>query len=93
MQQRFPSGSSMDAIAYATAVEGFWELCDRVCDGLEAIAIVRDDGRSVVMMSLAEFSSLEETAFLLLSPKNAQRLLGAIAELEAGNIKERELLD
>jgi antitoxin YefM len=83
----------MDSIAYATAVEGFGELCDRVCDGLEAIAIVRDDGRSVVVMSLAEFSSLEETAFLLRSPKNGQRLLGAIAELEAGNIKERELLD
>jgi antitoxin YefM len=80
----------MDAIAYATAVEGFGELCDRGCDGLEAIAIVRDDGRSVVM-SLAEFSSLEETAFLLRSPKNAQRLLGAIAALEAGNGKTRDL--
>ena len=36
------------------------------------------------MMSLDDYEALEETAFLLRSPKNARRLLEAIAELEAG---------
>jgi antitoxin YefM len=83
----------MDAISYTTAAENLAETMDRVCDDHETIIVTRDDRRSIVMMSLADYNSLEETAFLLRSPKNAQRLLASIAELEAGNGKERELLD
>jgi antitoxin YefM len=46
-----------------------------------------------VMMSLEDYQSLEETAYLLSSPKNAQRLLNAIAALETGGGTERELLE
>jgi antitoxin YefM len=83
----------MDAISYNTAAENLAETMDRVCDDHETIIVTRDEQRSIVMMSLADYNSLEETAFLLRSPKNAQRLLASIAELEAGNGKERELLD
>ncbi len=47
--------------------------------------------RSVVMISLEDFESIEETAYLLRSPKNAQRLLESIAELQSGRGVEREL--
>ena len=36
------------------------------------------------MISLEDYQALEETAYLLRSPKNARRLLEAVAELEAG---------
>jgi len=45
------------------------------------------------MMSLDDYEALEETAYLLRSPKNARRLLESIAELEAGRGKEREIAD
>jgi antitoxin YefM len=45
------------------------------------------------MMSLEEYESLEETAYLLKSPKNARRLLESIAELESGQGVEQELVD
>jgi antitoxin YefM len=43
------------------------------------------------MMSLSEFEQLEETAHLLRSPANAQRLLSAIASLEKGKGKTRKI--
>jgi antitoxin YefM len=81
----------MDAIAYTT--QNLTETFDRVCDDHEVIIITREAQQSVVVMSLADYNALEETAFLLRSPQNAQRLLGSIAELEAGLGTERELLD
>jgi antitoxin YefM len=45
------------------------------------------------MMSLEDFQALEETAYLLRSPKNATRLLESIAELQAGIGSERELAE
>jgi antitoxin YefM len=46
--------------------------------------ITRDGQGSVVMLSLEDFNSLEETAYRLRSPKNARRLLEATADLELG---------
>jgi antitoxin YefM len=43
------------------------------------------------MISLEDYQALEETAYLLRSPKNARRLLEAVAELESGGGMEREL--
>jgi antitoxin YefM len=45
------------------------------------------------MVSLADFESLRETAYLLRSPANARRLLDAMERLEAGEGQERGLLD
>ena len=45
------------------------------------------------MMSLDDHEALEETAYLLRSPKDAQRLLAAIAELEADGGTARELVE
>jgi antitoxin YefM len=83
----------MDAITYTNAVQNLSEMMDRVCDDHAAVIITREAQEPVVMMSLADYKSMEETAFLLRSPKNAQRLLTAIAELEAGKGTEQELLD
>ena len=47
----------------------------------------------VVIVSLDDYESLKETAYLLHSPANARRLLGSIDELESGKGAERKLLD
>jgi antitoxin YefM len=83
----------MDAITYNQAVQNLSEMMDRVCDDRAAVMITREAREAVVVMSLTDYKSMEETAFLLRNPKNAQRLLASIAELEAGKGTERELLD
>jgi len=64
---------------------------DRVCDDHEPIIITRSGQQAVVMLSLDDFKSLEETSYLLRSPKNAQRLLESISVLETGKGKTRNL--
>jgi antitoxin YefM len=44
------------------------------------------------MLSLEDYKSLEETAYLLRSPENAKRLLAAVGSLAKGKGKERQLL-
>lgn len=83
----------MDAISYTAARQNLAKTMDRVCDDHEAIIVTRSNRQAVVMMSLEDYKALEETAYLLRTPKNAQRLLESISELESGNGTVRELLD
>lgn len=81
----------MDAITYTTARANLADTMNRVCEDHEAIIITRNGQQSVVMLSLEDYKALEETAYLLRAPKNARRLLDAIASLEEGCGKERSL--
>ncbi|MCC4820628.1 type II toxin-antitoxin system Phd/YefM family antitoxin, partial [Vibrio lentus] len=51
----------------------------------------RRDSEDAVVMSLDHFNSMQETLYLMSSPKNAERLAESIAQLEAGNTTVREL--
>ncbi|MBS0214185.1 MAG: type II toxin-antitoxin system prevent-host-death family antitoxin [Proteobacteria bacterium] len=81
----------MDAITYSTARANLADTMNRVCEDHEPIMITRNGEQAVVMMSLDDFKALEETSYLLRSPKNMRRLLESIAELESGKGKVRSL--
>jgi len=83
----------MDAISYTAARANLAGTMDRVCEDHEPVIITRNGQQSVVMISLEDFKALEETAYLLRSPKNARRLMESIAELENGQGKERRLIE
>ena len=83
----------MDAITYTAVRANLARTMDRVCNDHEPLIITRNGDRSVVMVSLDDYQSLEETAFLLRSPVNARRLLAAAADLEAGRGVERKLAE
>lgn len=74
----------MTAISYTAARENLASTMDKVCDDHAPIIITRNRDQAVVMMSLEDFEALEETAYLLKSPKNAKRIMSAIAQLDAG---------
>ena len=82
---------TMDAITYSAARANLASTMDRVCNDHEALIITRSGEQSVVMLSLEDFTSLEETAYLLRSPANARRLLSAVDLLASGKGKERKL--
>jgi antitoxin YefM len=83
----------MDAITYSHARGHLAETMEKVCDNHTPVIITRQHQRSVVMISLEDYQALEETAYLLRSPKNARRLLESIAELESGGGLEREPME
>jgi len=81
----------MEAISYTNARSNLAKTMEKVCDDHDPVIITRRNENSVVMMSLEDYQALEETAYLLRSPKNARRLLESIAQLESGDGTEQEL--
>jgi len=73
--------SSTDLRANLSAV------MDRVNDDHEPVIVTRAKGRPVVMVSLEDWASMDETTYLLASPANKAALLAAIAEAGRGVVK------
>jgi antitoxin YefM len=68
---------------YTNARANFATLCDEVATNHEVVIIHRRGAEDVALISAAELSSLLETAHLLRSPKNAERLLTALARAQS----------
>ncbi len=83
----------MKSISYSEARENLKSVIDRVVADRAPIAITRQRGEGAVLVSESDWASIEETLYLLRSPKNAARLLGAIERLNAGEREEHELID
>jgi antitoxin YefM len=59
-------------------------LMDRVTEDREVVIVTRRDHPAVAMIAADELASLMETAHLLRSPANAERLLGALGRARKG---------
>jgi antitoxin YefM len=81
----------MKAVTYTAARENLAETIDRVCEDHAPVIITRRRDQAVVMMALEDYEALEETAYLVRSPKNAKRLREAVDQLRRGKGKERKL--
>jgi antitoxin YefM len=83
----------MDTISYSAFRTHLAETLDKVNDDHQPILITRQNGKHVIVMSLEDFHAYEATAYLMASPKNAERLNQAIAEVEAGKGQARKLIE
>lgn len=83
----------MDAITYSKARAELARTMHRVCEDHEPVIVTRRSGDNVVILSLEDYDALEETAYLLRSKVNAQRLMTSVKELESGEGRERELIE
>jgi len=83
----------MQTINYTSARQHLAETMDRVSNDRAPLLVTRQKGEPVVMMSLADYNALEETAYLLRSPANAQRLIKSLNSLRAGKAQARQLID
>lgn len=78
---------------FSNARNNLKAVMDRVVADRAPIKITRQRGENVVMVSESDWESMEETLYLLSSPKNAERLLTAIRELDAGRGEVHELIE
>ena len=83
----------MDTISYSTFRTCLASMLDKVNDDHKPILITRQNGKPAVVMSLEDFHAYEETAYLMASPKNAERLNRAIAEVEEGKTRQHGLIE
>jgi antitoxin YefM len=81
----------MKSITYTEARENLANTINRVCEDNAPVIITCKRDQSVVMLSLSEYESLQETAYLLHSPANAKRLLKSIESLERGKVVRKKL--
>lgn len=83
----------MKTMSYTESRARYAEVLDSVVDDREEVVITRAGHESVVIVSLADFESLRETAYLMRSPANARRLLDAMERLESGDGEAHDLVD
>ncbi|MDO6712973.1 MULTISPECIES: type II toxin-antitoxin system Phd/YefM family antitoxin [Aliiglaciecola] len=80
-------------MSYTAARANLAKTMEKVCDDHAPVIITRKSESPVVMMSLDDYESMQETTYLLRSPANTRALIESIVELEAGNGTPRELLE
>jgi len=83
----------MKMMSYSESRARYAEVLDSVIDDREEVVITRAGREPVVMVSLEDYESLKEAAYLLRSPENARRLLAAIENLESGRGVVRDVLE
>ena len=85
--------SPMEATTYTAVRQNLAKTMEKVCKDHSPVIVTRKKSGSVVIISLEDYEALEETAYLLRSPKNTRRLIESIAQLEDGKGIERSLIE
>jgi antitoxin YefM len=83
----------MDVVSYSELRQKLKAHMDRVCENHAPLLVTRQNGEHVVLLSLSEYEELDETAYLLRSPANAERLLRGVAAADAGRLIEHDLIE
>lgn len=77
--------------SYSNARENLASLLEQVTADQEVVIINRRGHEGVALVAASELSSLLETAHLLRSPRNAQRLLKALSRAQGKRLKSQRL--
>lgn len=83
----------MNAINYSDLRKNLKYVMDQIITDHEPVIVTRRNGDNVVMVSYEDYSAIEETAYLLKSPKNAKRLRESVKSFEEGKGKEQKLIE
>ena len=59
----------------------------------EPITILRDGKGAAVLLSAADYASIQETLYVLSTPANAERIRQGLADYESGKMQSGELCD
>lgn len=68
-------------------------IFDAVNQNHTPIMVTRRDGEPVVVMSLKDFHSYDETAYLMDNPKNAKRLKEAVRNIQQGKVEFHDIIE
>ena len=82
----------MKVIRCAELQDNLADILDYVIDDHAPVLINKEDKQAVVIISLDDCNAFKETAYLLKSPANAQRLHDSIAQIEAAQTISHNLI-
>jgi antitoxin YefM len=81
----------MQIASYSEFRQNMKSFLDAVIKTHKPLFITRKHGEELVVMSKEDYTSMEETLYLLSSPKNAERLMESIAQFQEGKTVEQKL--
>jgi len=80
-------------VTYSEVRQNLAKMLDHVVDDAEEVVVTRSGREAAVIISLREYESLREMAYLMASPANARRLNEAVEELRNGGGEMHDLID
>jgi len=83
----------MTTLSYTNARNNLASVMKQATDDREPITITRNGHEPVVVLSMEEYESMEETLHLISSPANAERVRQGLANFEAGKLSDHKLAE
>ena len=83
----------MDAVNYSDLRQHLKKYLDSVFNDHEPLIVTRKNNENVVILSVDDYNSLNETQYLLSTKANADHLQKSLAQLRAGKGSEKELIE
>ncbi len=83
----------MQVVNYSDFRKNLKENLDEACDNNEVMVVSREKNKNVVVISLDEYNSWQETNHLLSSDANARRLQAALNNLAKGHSETHDLIE
>ena len=86
-------GVKMLVANYSEFRTGLKKYLDEVENNNETLIVKRSGGKGTVVISLAEYNSMMETAYLLGNRANRRHLEESLDQMKAGKMRELKLID
>ena len=83
----------MDVTTFSNFRKNLKAHLDDVVNDQKPLYVTRANGEDVVVLSKSVYEGLSEKYFLMSSPKNAERLLESLKELDEGGGVKRDLIE
>lgn len=83
----------MEVINYTDFRKKMKQKLDSVSDDNDVVIVSRTNNKNVVLLSMAEYNSWNETLHLIKSDKNRKRLDDAITEMKKGKSVKKALIE
>jgi antitoxin YefM len=81
----------MQVVNYTEFRKNLAENLNMVNDNSEVVVVSRSKGKNVVVMSLEEYNSIQETLYIVSEKANRKRLDEAIEEMNSGKFLKHGL--
>ena len=83
----------MTTVSYTHTRNNLAKILQQAEENREAIVVTRSGKNPSVILSMDEYESMQETLYLMSSPKNLERMVQSLADYDAGNFAQRELIE
>ncbi|MDO8996830.1 MAG: type II toxin-antitoxin system prevent-host-death family antitoxin [Sediminibacterium sp.] len=83
----------MKVVNYTEFRNNLAESLNSVNDDGDIVVVARSKGKNVVVMSLEEYNSIQETIYLNSTPANRARLETSISRIETTKLLQKKLIN